>query len=83
MNWVNLVNISLSLAPQIVQAAQGLFGSKEGSKRGTAALAMAEAGITAALGLKPDAFGPAEKALIQNVHTAVVTYYNAKGWPTS
>lgn len=87
-----IVQLGLTLAPSVVQSVETLFGKNpaattpaektaQSAAKAQAALNMAVAGLTAALGIDPSAFGDAEKALITSVHNDVVAYFNAKGWP--
>jgi hypothetical protein len=84
MDWFNLAKIALVVAPTIVQSVETLFSHKpkSGPAKAEAALAMAQQGLVAALGIDPSAFGDAEKALVSGINNAVVAYYNAKGCPT-
>lgn len=87
MQWINLV---LSLAPTVVGLVEKAFPKKSPSNpaptaipKKTLALNLIQTALVGALGLDPATFGDAEKALIGSINDAVVTYYNAKGWPTS
>jgi len=91
---LQLVQMGLGMAPTIVMSVETLFGKKaptstpaqtaaNNGAKAQAALNMAVAGLTVALGVDPAAFGDPEKALITAVHNSVVAYFNAKGWPVS
>ena len=91
---LQIVQLGLNLAPSVVTSVQTLFAkvpaattpeakAAQSATKAQAALNMAVAGISAALGLDPAAFGDPEKALIVGVHNDVVAYFNAKGWPVT
>jgi hypothetical protein len=92
MGIVSILTLALQLAPNVVLGVETLFKKKpanatpaqaaaNSAAKTQAALNMAVAGITVALGIDPSAFGDNEKALITAIHDDVVKYFNAKGWP--
>jgi hypothetical protein len=81
---IAIMSLMGAIGPQVLTATETLFSKKpkSGPQKAQAALAMAQAALTAALGIDPKAFGPAEITLVKGINDQIVAYYNTKGWPT-